>query len=183
MQANSGASRVLLLSVFVSFVLAATALGQQVVDKSAPTTSTSTTNAPSPEGSKYVGAETCKNCHEAIYNGWEKSAHWKTTLNKEGRPAKARVRSLPRSRSRTMWKVAATRPRYSSSTDDSRQETSARCLTCHGDRPRAGPFSGVCPRQQRRRLPRLPFALITPRKNNTSRPESATVVLRMPYRG
>ena len=71
MQANSGASRVLLLSVFVIFILAATAPGQQVVDKSAPTTSTSTTSAPSPEGSKYVGAETCKTCHEAIYNGWK----------------------------------------------------------------------------------------------------------------
>src|SRR5271155_1302494 len=27
----------------------------------------------------------CKVCHEELYNGWEKSPHWKTTLNaKEG---------------------------------------------------------------------------------------------------
>ncbi len=33
--------------------------------------------------SAYVGAETCKTCHEDIYNAWEKTPHWKTTLNKE----------------------------------------------------------------------------------------------------
>ncbi|MFZ0200377.1 MAG: cytochrome c3 family protein, partial [Candidatus Sulfotelmatobacter sp.] len=44
--------------------------------------------APSPEDSKYVGAETCKTCHEEIYNAWEKTPHWKTTLNKAGGPSK-----------------------------------------------------------------------------------------------
>jgi hypothetical protein len=29
----------------------------------------------------YVGAEVCKTCHEDIYNSWEKSPHWKTTLD------------------------------------------------------------------------------------------------------
>jgi DmsE family decaheme c-type cytochrome len=36
-----------------------------------------------PSASDYVGAEACKTCHEDIYNGWEKSPHWKTTLNKK----------------------------------------------------------------------------------------------------
>jgi DmsE family decaheme c-type cytochrome len=40
-------------------------------------------SAPASEASKYVGAETCKTCHEEIYNAWEKTPHWKTTLNKE----------------------------------------------------------------------------------------------------
>src|SRR5580698_1784657 len=32
-----------------------------------------------------TSAEACKVCHEELYNGWEKSPHWKTTLNaKEG---------------------------------------------------------------------------------------------------
>ena len=38
-------------------------------------------------GATYVGAETCKTCHEDIYNGWEKSPHWKQTF-KEGGAAK-----------------------------------------------------------------------------------------------
>lgn len=33
--------------------------------------------------SDYAGAEACKTCHEEIYNGWEKSSHWKTTQNKK----------------------------------------------------------------------------------------------------
>ncbi len=37
--------------------------------------------------SDYAGAESCKTCHEDIYNGWEKSPHWKQTY-KEGGIAK-----------------------------------------------------------------------------------------------
>ena len=37
--------------------------------------------------SDYAGAESCKSCHEEIYNGWEKSPHWKQTY-KEGGIAK-----------------------------------------------------------------------------------------------
>jgi len=40
------------------------------------------------DAAQYVGAETCKTCHEDLYNSWAKTAHWKTTLNKEGGPAK-----------------------------------------------------------------------------------------------
>jgi DmsE family decaheme c-type cytochrome len=43
--------------------------------------------ASAPGGATYVGAETCKTCHEDIYNGWEKSPHWKQTF-KEGGIAK-----------------------------------------------------------------------------------------------
>ena len=36
--------------------------------------------APAPQ---YVGADTCKTCHEEIYVGFEKTPHWKTTLQKK----------------------------------------------------------------------------------------------------
>jgi len=39
-------------------------------------------------GSKYVGAEECKTCHEDNYKGFEKSPHWKTLLDKRGGSAK-----------------------------------------------------------------------------------------------
>src|SRR5208282_416845 len=45
---------------------------------------TATAPSPSPEASKYLGAETCKTCHEEIYNSWEKTPHWKTTLDTKG---------------------------------------------------------------------------------------------------
>jgi len=40
----------------------------------------------SAEPSDYVGAEFCKTCHEEIFSGWEKSPHWKTTLDTKGGP-------------------------------------------------------------------------------------------------
>jgi DmsE family decaheme c-type cytochrome len=36
---------------------------------------------------QYVGAETCKTCHEDVYDGWEKTPHWKTTLDTKGGPS------------------------------------------------------------------------------------------------
>ena len=36
------------------------------------------------QSSDYVGAETCKTCHEDIYKHWENSPHWKTTLDTKG---------------------------------------------------------------------------------------------------
>ncbi len=37
--------------------------------------------------SGYLGAEVCKTCHEEIYNSWEKTPHWKTTLDTKGGPS------------------------------------------------------------------------------------------------
>jgi len=37
--------------------------------------------------SAYAGAETCKTCHEDLYNAWEKTPHWKTTLDTRGGPS------------------------------------------------------------------------------------------------
>jgi DmsE family decaheme c-type cytochrome len=36
---------------------------------------------------RYVGSETCKTCHEDIYDSWEKTPHWKTTLDTKGGPS------------------------------------------------------------------------------------------------
>ena len=54
---------------------------------------TSTQNAKSSAASSsqassdYVGSETCKACHGDIYNSWEKTPHWKTTLDTKGGPS------------------------------------------------------------------------------------------------
>src|SRR5438045_1253058 len=36
--------------------------------------------------SQYVGAETCKTCHEDVARGYDKGPHWKTTLGKHQGP-------------------------------------------------------------------------------------------------
>src|SRR5450755_626568 len=43
---------------------------------------------PGTNASDYVGAEVCKTCHEDIYNNWEKTPHWKTTLDTKGGPSR-----------------------------------------------------------------------------------------------
>jgi len=43
--------------------------------------------AQNPSPATYAGSESCKTCHLDIYNGWEKSPHWKQTY-KEGGIAK-----------------------------------------------------------------------------------------------
>src|SRR6202167_4963422 len=91
MSANFRNSRAFLfpfLFCVVSIVSASGQASQPVAAKSAQSGSAAATNAPSPDVSKYVGAETCKTCHEEIYNSWEKTPHWKTTLNKAGGPSK-----------------------------------------------------------------------------------------------
>ena len=72
MTANSRAfGRGRLFQVLCLLAFAACAFGQapqQVVDKSPQSATTPPASAPASEASKYVGAETCKTCHEEIYD-------------------------------------------------------------------------------------------------------------------
>ena len=90
MPANSSATRVLLFFVLSLFAVASaqSQAGQQVADKSPQSANTAAASVHGTEVGKYVGADTCKSCHEEIYNAWEKTPHWITTLNKEGGPSK-----------------------------------------------------------------------------------------------
>jgi cytochrome c553 len=36
------------------------------------------------EASDYVGTETCKSCHENMYNSYEKTPHWQTMNDTHG---------------------------------------------------------------------------------------------------
>jgi DmsE family decaheme c-type cytochrome len=40
-----------------------------------------------PEAAVYLGSDVCKTCHLDIYNNWEKTPHWKTTLDTRGGPS------------------------------------------------------------------------------------------------
>src|ERR1700678_1604390 len=85
MPANFWASRVLLFSTLFLLVVvhASGQASPPAPAKNAQSASATAAPAPSPADSKYVGTHTCKTCHEDIYNAWQKTAHWKTTLNKE----------------------------------------------------------------------------------------------------
>ena len=135
MSANFRNSRAFLfpfLFCVVSIVSASGQASQPVTAKSAQSGSAAATNAPSPDVSKYVGAETCKTCHEEIYNSWEKTPHWKTTLNKAGGPSKQGCEGC-HGPGADHVAGGGDKTKIYVFKEHSRQETSARCLTCHGD--------------------------------------------------
>jgi DmsE family decaheme c-type cytochrome len=109
-------------------------------DKGAQSASAPSSAAPTSDDSKYVGAETCKTCHEDIYNAWEKTPHWKTTLNKEGGPSKQGCEGC-HGPGADHVAGGGDKTKIFVFEGHSRQETSARCLTCHGESHEQSRFS------------------------------------------
>ncbi len=132
--ANFRTARVLLFSSpFLLLLTIAVAPGearQQVADKGPQAASSAVPGAPSLEGSKYVGAETCKACHAEIYAAWEKTPHWKTTLNKDGGPSHQGCEGCHGPGAEHVA-GAGDITKIFTFKDASRQESSERCLTCH----------------------------------------------------
>ncbi len=118
------------LYVFIAAIAAAQAR-QQVADKPAQSASAAA-SAVSGEVSKFVGAETCKTCHEEIYNAWSKTPHWKTTLNTKGGPSQQGCEGCHGPGAEHVAGGGDTTKIFVFE-GKSRQETSARCLTCHGE--------------------------------------------------
>jgi len=101
-------------------------------EKKAAATTAPAADVSSADTSKYVGADVCKTCHEEIYKGWEKTPHWKTTLNKAGGPS---VQGCEGCHGPGAEHVAGggDKTKIFAFKTASRQETSARCLSCHGE--------------------------------------------------
>ncbi len=118
------------LCVFVA-AFAAAQVRQQVAEKPAQSTSAATSGTSVDVASKYVGAETCKACHEEIYSAWEKTPHWKTTLNKEGGPSKQGCEGC-HGPGADHVAGGGDKTKIFVFEGKSREETSARCLSCHG---------------------------------------------------
>lgn len=80
--------------------------------------------------SDYAGSEACKACHTDEYNSWEKSPHWKTTLNNKGGPS---VQGCEACHGAAASHVAD--PTDTSKlfifTKASTKDINARCLECH----------------------------------------------------
>ena len=76
------------------------------------------------------GREVCKTCHEDIYNSWEKTPHWKTTLDTKGGPSHQGCEGCHGPGAAhvagggDMTKIFIFK-------DHSTKEINDRCLTCH----------------------------------------------------
>ena len=84
--------RIFSLATIASLALLSTqhaSLGAQekTGSKRASQASAATTGQTSASAAQYLGSDTCKTCHAEIYSGWEKTPHWKTTLDTKGGPS------------------------------------------------------------------------------------------------
>jgi DmsE family decaheme c-type cytochrome len=87
-------------------------------------------STPAASASDYVGSEPCKVCHADEYSSWEKSPHWRTTLDTRGGPAHQGCEACH----------GAAASHIADPTDTSKlfifekasaKDINARCLTCH----------------------------------------------------
>jgi DmsE family decaheme c-type cytochrome len=89
----------------------------------------------------YVGQDTCKGCHEEVFNGWEKTPHWKTTLDTHKGPewqgceachgpGKAHAEAMGEAAGDPA-KVEAAKKLIFNFKGVPAQDTSKRCLSCH----------------------------------------------------
>src|SRR5580704_14574052 len=82
-------------AIFVVTLWAASVAGARADTKPAQPSDTAAANPEKQSGgaadsavSDYVGTETCKSCHENMYDSYEKTPHWKTTLDTKGGPSR-----------------------------------------------------------------------------------------------
>jgi len=83
-----------------------------------------------PPDAQYLGSETCKTCHEDIYNGWEKTPHWKTTLDTKGGPSHQGCEGCHGPGSAHV-EGGGDVTKIFTFKDASTKEITERCLTCH----------------------------------------------------
>ncbi len=130
MRTNCRTSRFILFAALCFVGAAVAALRAQAEDPQKA--SALPASAFSVDASKYVGSETCKTCHEDIYNSWEKTPHWKTTLDTKGGPAHQGCEGCHGPGAEHVAGGGDVTKIFTFK-DASRQQTSARCLSCHGN--------------------------------------------------
>lgn len=89
-------------------------------------------NLTSGQAPQYVGADTCKTCHEDLYKSFQESPHWKTTLGKSG--AEAHGCESCHGPGGLHVEGGGDVSKIISFKGLSREQASTRCLSCHGEK-------------------------------------------------
>ena len=119
MLTNYRASRILLTPVLVLFCVVAYAGGQARPQHAFPA-----------DAGQFAGAETCKTCHEDLYNNWAKTAHRKTTLDTKAGPAHQGCEAC-HGPGADHVAGGGDKTKIFTFANASAKEVNARCLSCH----------------------------------------------------
>ncbi len=119
-----------LVIVVTVFLIAPAAFARSPQDSGKPSTQDKTAPQAAAKGSDYAGSEACKTCHEEIYNGWEKSPHWKTSLNTKEGPGHQGCEACHGAAASHVSDPSDTSKLFIF-TKASTKEINERCLTCH----------------------------------------------------
>lgn len=103
---------------------------QPKTDKSVRSQITPTAGSSSAEASEYIGSETCKSCHEDLYNAWARTPHWKTTLDTKGGPSHQGCEGCHGPGADHVAGGGDKTKTFTFETT-SAKEINSRCLTCH----------------------------------------------------
>lgn len=123
-------SRFFWLSVFslaLSIVVAAGAVPKLLAS---PQQGSSSATQASSQTSGYMGSDTCKVCHEEIYNSFEKTPHWKTTLDTRGGPSRQGCEGC-HGPGEDHVASGGDKTKIFIFTNHSPKDINARCMTCH----------------------------------------------------
>ena len=144
MTANTRAFRALLSSISLVCFSVSVVVAQS--GSAAKGTSGQSAGADSAsEAPKYVGSDTCKTCHEELYNAWAQTPHWKTTLmNESVKTSSGAVHpGCEGCHGPGAEHVAGggDKSKIYIFSEHSREQNSARCLTCHGESHKQSHFA------------------------------------------
>ena len=117
----------LLCIVILGSVVAGRA--QNKARKEPPPKQATVAEAP-PQDSNYVGAETCKACHVDLYKNFEKTLHWKTTLDTRGGVSKQGCEAC-HGPGKAHFESGGDITKIFAFKKVSAKISSARCLECH----------------------------------------------------
>jgi DmsE family decaheme c-type cytochrome len=107
---------------------------QDKESKTAPPKGTKAAPDTSSHPAEFVGTDICKTCHEDLYNGWEKTPHWRTTLDTKGGPSHQGCEACHGPGSAHV-EGGGDVSKIFSFKDHSAKEINERCMTCHAGGP------------------------------------------------
>jgi DmsE family decaheme c-type cytochrome len=131
MKISSANGARLILSLLVGLVvLSPKAQGGGRNSTSTPPATETASPSQNSAPSDYVGAEVCQTCHADAYHSWEKSPHWKTTLDTKGGPAHQGCEGC-HGPGAAHVAGGGDKTKIFIFKDHSAKEIADRCLTCH----------------------------------------------------